>query len=66
MATKTKVVHGWAYTDETVDHLMDKAVYGSLDDILFVKQSHASTDKARKRMTIRLTVEDYKPKRKTT
>ena len=66
MAMKTKVIHGWAYKEEDVSHLIDVAMSCRAGDVLFSKQSDATTGIQLKRMTLRITIEDYVPKRKKT
>ena len=64
MAKKTRVIHGWCYDDETIEELFVVLDDVPLDDVLFTKQEYAKHGKDIKRMTIRITIEDYSPSRK--
>ena len=66
MAKRKFSIIGWAYADETAAHLRGMMNELPLDDILFHKQGDALDDKKLKRMTIKIEIEDYVPKRKKT
>jgi len=61
---KTKTIHGWAPKEETLDLLMSMVLEDGAEDALYAKQIDAGRDTDIKRMTIRITIEDYKPNRK--
>ena len=66
MSTKRFSITGWAYAEETAAHLRGMMNELPLDDILFSKQDDANKDRKIKRMTIKIEISDYDPKRKKT
>lgn len=61
MAKKTKTLHGWALRTESLEDLYNRMDEFGAENVLFSKLSHSTSPL--KRMTIRITIEDYKPKR---